>query len=88
MRLRRSRHRLPGRLARLPRSTRSRLSSLIGRRRARVRIPVPPLSNTLAEGVGFEPTERFRSAVFKTAAFSRSAIPPGTLYLYQNTPAV
>ena len=58
------------------------------RRRARVRIPVPPLSNTLAEGVGFEPTERFRSAVFKTAAFSRSAIPPGTLYLYQNTPAV
>src|SRR4030067_897878 len=30
----------------------------------------------LAEGVGFEPTEAYASAVFKTAAFSRSAIPP------------
>jgi hypothetical protein len=30
----------------------------------------------LAEGVGFEPTEPFGSAVFKTAAFNRSATPP------------
>ena len=30
----------------------------------------------LAEGVGFEPTEAFASAVFKTAALSHSAIPP------------
>ncbi len=30
----------------------------------------------VAEGVGFEPTEAFASAVFKTAAFDRSAIPP------------
>ena len=30
----------------------------------------------LAEGVGFEPTEACTSAVFKTAAFDHSAIPP------------
>ena len=30
----------------------------------------------VAEGVGFEPTSRFRETVFKTAAFSHSAIPP------------
>ena len=30
----------------------------------------------LAEGAGFEPAGRRRPAVFKTAAFSRSAIPP------------
>ena len=32
----------------------------------------------MAEGVGFEPTEAgYASAVFKTAAFDLSAIPPG-----------
>ena len=30
----------------------------------------------MAEGVGFEPTEACTSAVFKTAAFVRSATPP------------
>ena len=30
----------------------------------------------LAEKVGFEPTEAFTSAVFKTAAFNHSANPP------------
>ena len=30
----------------------------------------------MAEGVGFEPTSRLRETVFKTAAFSHSAIPP------------
>ena len=30
----------------------------------------------MAEGVGFEPTSRFREAVFKTAALDHSAIPP------------
>ena len=30
----------------------------------------------LAEGVGFEPTELESSAVFKTTALDRSAIPP------------
>ena len=30
----------------------------------------------MAEGVGFEPTSRFRETVFKTAALDRSAIPP------------
>src|SRR5262249_44138540 len=30
----------------------------------------------LAEGVGFEPTEPYGSAVFKTAALDHSAIPP------------
>jgi hypothetical protein len=30
----------------------------------------------MAEGVGFEPTEACTSAVFKTAAFDHSAIPP------------
>ena len=29
-----------------------------------------------AEGVGFEPTRRFRLVVFKTTAFDRSATPP------------
>lgn len=29
-----------------------------------------------AEGVGFEPTVRLRTAVFKTAAFNHSATPP------------
>ena len=28
------------------------------------------------EGVGFEPTKRFRLLVFKTSAFNRSATPP------------
>ena len=32
--------------------------------------------SAMAEGVGFEPTSRFRETVFKTAAFSHSAIPP------------
>ncbi len=32
--------------------------------------------NFLAEGVGFEPTVPLGTAVFKTAAFSHSAIPP------------
>src|SRR5512143_331546 len=36
----------------------------------------PPLPTILAEGAGFEPAGRRRPAVFKTAAFSRSAIPP------------
>ena len=36
----------------------------------------------MAEGVGFEPTEAgHASAVFKTAAFDRSAIPPGVATL-------
>jgi hypothetical protein len=35
------------------------------------------LEKRLAEGVGFEPTSRFRETVFKTAAFNHSAIPPG-----------
>ena len=43
----------------------------------------PPLPKILAEGAGFEPAGRRRPAVFKTAAFSRSAIPPGNMYLYQ-----
>jgi hypothetical protein len=30
----------------------------------------------MAEGVGFEPTDAFASAVFKTAALNRSATPP------------
>ena len=37
-----------------------------------------PTLNLLAEGVGFEPTSRFRETVFKTAAFNHSAIPPGS----------
>ncbi len=32
----------------------------------------------MAEGVGFEPTETDASAVFKTAAFVHSAIPPAS----------
>ena len=35
----------------------------------------------MAEGVGFEPTEADASAVFKTAAFDHSAIPPSRLTL-------
>ena len=35
----------------------------------------------MAEGVGFEPTETCASAVFKTAAFVHSAIPPGNATL-------
>ena len=38
--------------------------------------------NAMAEGVGFEPTSRFRETVFKTAAFSHSAIPPHSYLLY------
>ena len=86
MRLRRSRHRLPGRLARLPRSARSRFSfggglgfeSPNSWRGTLLNLKLDKTRNVphVAEGVGFEPTERFRSAVFKTAAFSRSAIPP------------
>jgi hypothetical protein len=34
------------------------------------------LANSLAEGVGFEPTDPFGSPVFKTGALNRSAIPP------------
>jgi hypothetical protein len=30
----------------------------------------------MAEGVGFEPTDPYRSPVFKTGALNRSAIPP------------
>ena len=52
--------------------------------------PIPKIENTnlrfacglgfsMAEGVGFEPTEPFGSAVFKTAAFNRSATPPGSV---------
>ncbi len=39
---------------------------------------VPPGARTgsLAEGVGFEPTRGLPLAVFKTAAFDHSAIPP------------
>ncbi len=33
----------------------------------------------LAEGVGFEPTVPFGTAVFKTAALNHSAIPPKSL---------
>ena len=36
----------------------------------------------MAEGVGFEPTETCASAVFKTAAFVHSAIPPAGRILY------
>ena len=38
----------------------------------------PFRAQNLAEGVGFEPTNPFGSAVFKTAAFVRSATPPST----------
>jgi hypothetical protein len=34
---------------------------------------------TVAEGVGFEPTETCASRLFKSRAFVRSAIPPATL---------
>src|SRR5512147_704085 len=43
----------------------------------------PPLPTILAEGAGFEPAGRRRPAVFKTAAFSRSAIPPANVKIYQ-----
>jgi hypothetical protein len=46
----------------------------------------PPLPRFLAEGAGFEPAGRRRPAVFKTAAFNRSAIPPRNIYLYQIRP--
>ena len=35
-----------------------------------------PAENRMAEGVGFEPTVPFGTAVFKTAAFNHSATPP------------
>ena len=38
------------------------------------------MSNFLAEGVGFEPTDTFVSPVFKTGAFGRSATPPLIFY--------
>jgi hypothetical protein len=38
------------------------------------------LRRAKAEGVGFEPTEGFPSAVFKTAAFDHSATPPEHIY--------
>jgi hypothetical protein len=34
---------------------------------------------TVAEGVGFEPTEACASLVFKTSTFVRSVIPPETV---------
>ena len=45
--------------------------------------------NRMAEGVGFEPTLAFTKHVFKTCAFSRSAIPPkplleGRMRFYHN----
>ena len=36
--------------------------------------------NFLAEGVGFEPTVPFRTAIFKTAALNHSAIPPANRF--------
>ena len=36
----------------------------------------------MAEGVGFEPTSRRHETVFKTAAFSHSAIPPHSYLAY------
>ena len=42
----------------------------------------------MAEGVGFEPTEADASAVFKTAAFDLSAIPPGEFTLQSSAPHV
>ena len=42
----------------------------------------------VAEGVGFEPTEADASAVFKTAAFDLSAIPPGAITLQSKSPHV
>ena len=35
----------------------------------------------MAEGEGFEPPDAFTPAVFKTAAISRSAIPPQTNFV-------
>ena len=43
----------------------------------------PPLPKILAEGAGFEPAGRRRPAVFKTAAFSLTAIPPRKVYINQ-----
>jgi hypothetical protein len=40
------------------------------------RVTTTPSRNKLAEEVGFEPTEPFDSAVFKTGAFNRSATLP------------
>jgi hypothetical protein len=40
------------------------------------RLPVSPIQQSLAEEVGFEPTEPFGPPVFKTGAISRSAILP------------
>ncbi len=42
----------------------------------------------LAEGVGFEPTEADALAVFKTAAFDLSAIPPRPVTLQSKAPHV
>ena len=39
---------------------------------------VQDIGNRVAEGGGFEPPEPGGSTVFKTVAFVRSAIPPGT----------
>lgn len=41
-----------------------------------MRIAGAGLSISLEEEVGFEPTVRLRTSVFKTDAFDRSAIPP------------
>ena len=43
-----------------------------------------PIGNAakLAEGVGFEPTNRLGLTVFKTAAIVHSAIPPGPLAVH------
>gem|GEM_PF-6554928 len=37
----------------------------------------------VAEGVGFEPTFRFRKTVFKTAALNHSAIPPYAIGIHR-----
>lgn len=42
----------------------------------------------MAEEVGFEPTVRCRTTVFKTAAFNHSATPPATIYLITNGSAI
>jgi hypothetical protein len=37
---------------------------------------ITPRNKKMAEGAGFEPAVRYRTTVFKTAAFNHSAIPP------------
>jgi hypothetical protein len=51
-------------------------------RRKRTNIEPGGLSSLQAEGEGFEPPDRgqARSALFKSAAFDRSATPPGVAY--------